>query len=122
MPVEGQVYDLEVSARLGPWSKGERHPGLVVSQPLIAGTDAPFVVVPMTGSQPRFARVTHVLLEGVHGSITGPMWIECEYPTTLSAADFDPKSLRGSVSKEIRAQVKQKLAWLLKLPLTATKT
>ena len=117
MPIDGQVFDLKVVTSIGPWSDtSQRHPGLIVSQALLSGRDSPIVVVPMTGT-PQISRPTHVELTGNHGSLSGPMWILCEYPMTLSALDFQGLQPRGALPAGVRAAVRNKLAWYLRLPI-----
>lgn len=120
MPIEGQVYDLAVSATLGPWSDVTRkHPGLIVSQSLLSGRDSPIVIVPMTGTTPPVSRPTHVLLDVQAGSLDPPLWIQCEYPMTISARDLDGLRPRGVVPQKFMALVRNKLGWYLRTSLVA---
>jgi hypothetical protein len=119
MPFEGQVFDLKVSATVGPWRQGQ-HPGLVLTRAFPGGKDSPFVVVPMTGSRPPFARPTHVEMTTPCGDLSSPMWILCEYPTTLAATDFEQNKYRGSLPISLVATVRNKLGWLLRVPPSET--
>jgi mRNA-degrading endonuclease toxin of MazEF toxin-antitoxin module len=115
MPIEGQVFDLQVSALIGPWSdRSRRHPGVIVSQTMFGGTDAPLVVVPMSGTKPRVSRPTHVEVSGLSG-LEGTLWIQCEYPTTLPVTEFGQP--RCAIPRDVMAMIRNKLAWFLRLPL-----
>jgi hypothetical protein len=112
MPTAGQVYDLQVPSLIGPWkSKETRHPGLVVSR-MAPGRDLPWIVVPMTGSRPYAERITHVPYERKVGSLDPPMWILCEYPTTVPQDMLSDLTPRGVLPREVMALVRNKLAWV----------
>ena len=112
MAMPGQVYDLTISAEVGPWSRGERHPGVVVSQS-VGGPDSPVVVLPLTGTRPSSPRHTHVELDKKCGDLDPPLWVLCEYPTTISGRSFDRATKRGVIPRDKMAQIKHKLGWLL---------
>jgi hypothetical protein len=118
MAIEGQVFDLKVATAIGPWSGG-MHPGLIVSQTLLTGKDSPVVVVPITGTKPQFSRVTHVEILERHGSLSGPLWVQCEYPITLSMSDFDGLQARCALPVSLRILVRNKLGWYLRVPMAA---
>jgi mRNA-degrading endonuclease toxin of MazEF toxin-antitoxin module len=115
MPLEGQVYDLSVATTIGPWASG-RHPGLVVSKGVAGDKDAPIVVVPLTSAKQKFTRLTHVELDGVYGSINGPMLVLCEYTIAIPASAFDGLTVRGVLPQDLRAKVKTKLGWYFSVP------
>jgi len=61
MPAPREIFDLQVKADVGPWlDRTRRHPGIVVSQPSPA--EAAFVVMPCTGTKPKFTRPCHLHL------------------------------------------------------------
>jgi mRNA-degrading endonuclease toxin of MazEF toxin-antitoxin module len=120
MPTEGQVYDLKVVTALGPWGDTSRHhPGLIISQALTSGRDSPVVVVPMTGTVQAVARPTHVEISEVYGSLDPPMWILCEYPITIPSSAFQGLQPRGVLPPALRAVVRTKLGWYLRVPIAA---
>lgn len=113
MPAAGQVYDLQVPALIGPWkNKDTRHPGLVVSR-MAPGRDLPWIVVPMTGSKPYAERITHIELDRKCASLDPPLWILCEYPTTVPQEIFNDLAPRGVLPRDVMALVRNKLAWVL---------
>lgn len=115
MPAAGQVFDLNVPALVGPWSsKSTRHPGLIVSRSVM-GRDLPWIVVPMTGTEPAPARPTHVLLDQKAGGLDPPLWILCEYPTTIPQDLLRDLQPRGVLPRVVMAQVRMKLAWVMGL-------
>ena len=106
MPAPREIYDLQVKADVGPWSdRTRRHPGIVVSQPSPA--EAAFVVVPCTGTKPKFTRPCHLHLDERHG--TFPIWVQCEYPTTVSGAALEARFKRGSVPPGVLLAIRNKL-------------
>lgn len=113
MPTQGQVFDLIVSTKIGPWREGRRHPGVVVSRSMAGGRDSPWVVVPMSGTKPPVERPSHVQLNVKISDLDPPLWVQCEYPTTLSNDEFYGLTMRGAVPHEVLAQVRHKLSWVL---------
>ena len=115
MPTAGEVYDLQIPAPIGPWSnKSRMHPGLVVSRQIV-GSDRPWIVVPMTGTKPHAERPSHVLLEEKIGTLDPPLWICCEYPTTVPQDMLVQQARRGFLRTSTMTLVRAKLAWALGL-------
>jgi hypothetical protein len=116
MPVAGQVYNLEIGAPIGVWSDpSKRHPGLIVSQAMTAGRDSPWVVVPLTGTEPRIWRASHLQLTETYGTLEPPMWLLCEYPTTVPANFFEQRYFRCGVHHKWLEAARNKLGWVLQI-------
>lgn len=113
MPAAGHVYDLNVRAPVGPWKAG-RHPGLVVSKH-VGGPDEPWVVLPLTSSPPRpHSRMWMVELEHI-AELASPIWVCCQYPTTVGHDAFAGAQRRCALPKGIMNTIRARLGVLLML-------
>lgn len=114
MPAPRQVYNLTVPASDGPW-KGGRHPGLVISD-ASDGAGRLYIVVPFTGTKPQRPRpTTQFELVVKCGDLDPPLWLLCEHLTNVPASSFDRLTMRGVLSTEDFAVVKNKLMYVLNL-------
>ncbi len=65
--------------------------------------------------------MTHVEITDKIGTLDPPLWILCEYPTTLDAAMFVGQSARASLDLGTMRLVRNKLGWLLRIVPTVAR-